>query len=61
MTRMSAKRLAHLRKYHASNLERVDVVHLCAHRTTRYFGNDRIIFGFVSTTSWWTAPELTKS
>ena len=45
-TRMSAKRTPYLRPYSPPPLHLIDVVLLCAHRTTRYFGIDRIAFKF---------------
>ena len=43
---MSAKRTPYLRPYSPPPLHLIDVVLLCAHRTTRYFGIDRIAFKF---------------
>ena len=45
-TRMSAKRAPYLRPYSPPPLHLIDVVLLCAHRTTIYFGIDRFAFKF---------------
>ena len=43
---MSAKRTPYLRPYSPPPLHLIDVVLLCAHRTTIYFGIDRFAFKF---------------
>ena len=45
-TRMSAKRTPYLRPYSPPPLHLIDVVLLCAHRTTIYSGIDRFAFKF---------------